>query len=85
MRKHNTQPLSDVVQQYLKSLGLDKKLKEVKLINYWETLIGKTIAKATTDIYIANGIMYISLQSSVIRKELSMIKTEHNKRMNEHE
>ena len=74
MRKTNTQSLGEVIDEYLKVLKIDKRLKEVQLINSWEEIIGKTIARSTKDIFIKNRKIFIIVQSSVIRNELLMIK-----------
>lgn len=75
MQKSNTQPLKNVIRQYLKALNIDNKLKEIEAVNNWESIIGKTIARATNKIYIKNNILFIYIGSSVIRNELAMIKS----------
>lgn len=83
MRKSNTQPISEVIEACLKSLHVDKKLKEYRAVKSWEDVIGKTVAKATTKIYIDKKILYIHVNSSVIRNEIMMIKEGIIKRMND--
>lgn len=83
MRKSNTQTLGEAIKDYLKALHIDKKINEVRLINSWEEVIGKTIAKATTKIYIKNKTLFVYLNSSVIRNELFMLKEEILKVLNE--
>jgi len=83
MRKKNTQKLDEVIQEYLKALKIDDKLKEVRLIRSWKTMVGKTIARSTKDIYIKNRKLYIILTSSVIRNELFMIRDELKNKLNE--
>ena len=83
MRKSNTQTLGEAIKNYLKALHIDKKINEVRLINSWEEVIGKTIAKATTKIYIKNKTLFVFLNSSVIRNELFMLKEEILKALNE--
>jgi hypothetical protein len=83
MRKNNTQPIGEVIREYLKNTHIDKKLKEVKLISSWEEAVGKTVANATKNMYIENRILYIHIRSSVIRGELTMIKTPVIKRLNQ--
>ncbi len=82
MRKSNTQTLGQAIKEYLRALNIDKKINEVRLINSWEEVIGKTIAKATTNIYIKNKTLFVYLNSSVIRNELFMLKEEILKALN---
>jgi len=83
MRRSETQKLGDVLQDYVKALKIDKKLKEVELIAHWDELVGKTIAKRTEKVYIKNNTLFIVIKSSVVKNELYMIKDELLKRLNE--
>lgn len=74
MRKKNTQKLDEVIKEYLKALKIDDKLKEVQLIKSWESVVGKTVARSTDNIYINNRKLFVKLRSSVIRNELFMLK-----------
>lgn len=83
MRRSETQKLGDVLKDYVKALKIDKKLKEVEIVNFWEELVGKIVARRTKDVYIKNKILFVILRSSVVRNELFMIKDELLKRLNE--
>jgi hypothetical protein len=83
MRRSNTQNISDVVSQLLKELHIDHKLKEIRLINSWEELLGKNVARATTNIFIKNRTLFVFLKSSVVRNELMMLKTGIIKALND--
>lgn len=75
MRKNNTEPLKDVISRYLKAVGGDKKVKEIQLKQKWEELMGRNIAEQTEYININKGVFYIKLRSSVVKHELSLMKT----------
>lgn len=83
MKRSKTQPLKAVIEEYLKVLKMSTKLKEVGLIGSWERVVGRTIAKATKDIYIKDRKLFITLNSSVIRNELDLIKEPLVVRLNE--
>ena len=74
MRHRKTESIDEVINNYLKSLGIDKKMKEVRIINLWEETVGKSVAKVTTNIFINNKTLYVSLRSSVVRNELMMLR-----------
>ncbi|MBI9058359.1 DUF721 domain-containing protein [Labilibaculum sp. DW002] len=74
MRRSKTEKIDQLIQQVLKENNLDGKLKEYELVTSWEKVIGKTVANATTDIYIRNRKLFVKVRSSVIRNELLMIK-----------
>ena len=75
MRKSNTQPLGEVIHEYLKALDIDIKLQEVRLIDSWPDVVGVTIAKRTSRLYIKNHVLFVYLNSSVARSELLRIRT----------
>ena len=83
MRKKNTQKIDDVVQEYLKAFKIDGKLKEVRLIKSWDEIVGKTIARSTSDIYVNNRKLFVKLNSSVIRNELFMLREGLKKALND--
>ena len=83
MRKSKTEPIGVVIKELLKTYKIDKKLQETEIISSWESVIGKTIARATKKIYINNKVLHLQITSSIIRNELSMIKSEIIKRLNE--
>ncbi len=74
MRKSNTEKLGNIINESLKDLNIDTKIKEVQLIKSWEKVVGKTVAKYTSKIYIKDKKLFINLNSSVVRNELFMIK-----------
>ncbi|MCD4832398.1 MAG: DUF721 domain-containing protein [Bacteroidales bacterium] len=83
MRKKNTQKIDEVVKEYLKAFKIDDKLKEVRLIKSWEEVVGKTIARSTSNIYIKNRKLFVKLNSSVIRNELFMLREGLKKALND--
>lgn len=83
MKRTNTQTLGEVIKEYLKALGLERKMKEISIINKWEQIIGKQIALATKNIYIDKGRLFIKVDSSVIKNELLMLKRGLIKKIND--
>jgi predicted nucleic acid-binding Zn ribbon protein len=71
----NDMKLGDAIMAYLKALGLDKKLKERSVVNSWEEVVGLTVAKSTDRIELVNKVLYVYLSSSVVRHQLSMMKS----------
>lgn len=72
MQKKQAETLGDVLQQYLKAIGADKKIKELRLLDAWEVVVGRTISRDTLDIYIKDGILYVKFRSPLIRNEVMM-------------
>jgi predicted nucleic acid-binding Zn ribbon protein len=85
MRRSNTQSLSDVLKEYIKETRIERKLKEVDVVQSWENLLGKTIAHYTTKIYIRNQVLYVHISSAVVKNELFMMREEIKRKINEKE
>ncbi|RLD71091.1 MAG: DUF721 domain-containing protein [Bacteroidetes bacterium] len=83
MRKKNETTLGDAIKAYLKAMGLDRKLRENQLINSWEDTLGKAVANSTERMYIDNKVLFVQLNSSIIRQELLMMKTALVARLNQ--
>jgi predicted nucleic acid-binding Zn ribbon protein len=83
MRRSNTQSLSEVLRDYVKGTSIEKKLKEVDIVQSWEELLGKTIAHYTKNISLKNRILYLEINSSVVKNELFMMREEIRRKLNE--
>ena len=83
MRKSQTQTISEIISAIIKANGLEDKLAETRLIQSWESLLGKSISRLTRGMYIKNRILFVSMNSSIARSELLMIKRDLIFRLNE--
>jgi len=75
MYKKNEMSLGEAIRAYLKAMGLDKKLKERNLVNSWEEVMGKNVANATGKIVLHKQVLFVQLNSSVVRHQLQMMKS----------
>ncbi len=83
MRRSNTQSLSEVLKEYVEQNRIDRKLKEIDVVEGWEQLLGKTIAHYTKNIFIRNKVLYVEISSSVVKNELFLMREEICRRINE--
>ncbi|HEY0030338.1 MAG TPA: DUF721 domain-containing protein [Bacteroidia bacterium] len=83
MSRHNEHSLKEAIESLLKTYKLDEKLAERRLIASWESVMGVMIAKHTTDLYIKHKQLFVTLDSSALRNELSLAKTKIVKLLNE--
>ena len=83
MERSNTQSIADAIRAYLKESRLDKPLKERQLVRSWETLLGKSVSRATSKIYLKDGKLFVHLSSSVVKNELYMLQDEIRKKLND--
>lgn len=83
MRKSNTQSISSVLKNYVRENNLERKLNELDLIKSWESVMGKTVARYTGNLYIQNNTLFVETTSPIVRNELLMMKEEIRVRLNE--
>ena len=84
MKKTNSEkPLKVLIDQMLRAYGLGNKLDEISLLKSWEKVVGKMIARHTSDLYFKDGKLFISLDSAPLRQELSYAKSKLIEKLNE--
>lgn len=83
MRRSKTISLAEAIQDFIREMNLEQKLKETGLIKSWDETVGKAISARTTKIYIRDHVLYVHLSSSVVRSELLMLRQEIMEKLNE--
>lgn len=83
MRRSKTISIAEAVSDYIKEMHLDVKLNEVSVINSWEETVGRAISTRTTKIYIKDHVLYVHLNSSVVRNELLMLREALKEKLNQ--
>ena len=75
--------MDTLLQQFVKANRLERGLAEYRLMKSWKDLLGITVAKKTKSLRIQNRKLFVTLHSSVVRNELSMIKDNLIPKLNE--
>jgi predicted nucleic acid-binding Zn ribbon protein len=83
VKRQNDQPLKDVIQQLLDSYHLREKVNEIRLVENWEKLFGKTISKYTKKMFVNNKKLYLIIDSAPLRQELMYSRDKMVERINE--
>lgn len=83
MEKKDAQKIDSLLDQFVKANHLDKGLAEHRLLKSWKDLLGISVARKTRNMYIRNRKLFVTLHSSVVRNELSMMKETLVQRLNE--
>ena len=74
-RKKDATPLADAFQDLLKAYRLEDTYQEKFLISSWPTLVGKTIADRTSNVYIKDKKLMVKITSGPVKKELQLNKS----------
>lgn len=83
-RSGEATPMSEVVDKLLRAYQLKGKMTELDVLSHWEDMMGKAVAMRTTELKIREKVLYISLNSSVMRDELLHGKQVIIERVNQH-
>ncbi len=83
MERKNVRKIDSLLHQFVKANGLERGLAEYRLMKSWKDLLGITVAKKTKSLRIQNRKLFVSLHSSVVRNELSMMKDSLIPKLNE--
>ena len=75
-KKGEFQSVGQAIRDMLNSYRLTNKFDEANLIDSWERLVGKPIAKRTKKIYIKNKVLFVEFDSPTMRHDFSLHKVE---------
>lgn len=83
MRKANDKSLKDAIEQMLNVYKIKRKFDETSVIAHWPELVGKPVANRTKELFISNKKLFLRVESSVIKNELMMMRTQIIDKINE--
>ena len=80
---YDIKPLSDLIKEfYEQHRGCDY-LDEVKIVNSWSKVVGPFIASHTIDLSIKNKVLFVRVDSDVLRSELNYSRSLLKKKLND--
>ncbi len=83
MRPTNENSISEVIAEMLKKYSLEEGLWSAKIHQAWDKSLSEYIVKRTTSLAFSKGLLKVSVNSSVIRNELLLIKEDIRKQIND--
>ena len=70
MKRENTQLISVILQEFIKEEQLEDGLARLRIFKTWDLVVGDAGARATTNKFFRDGILYCTISSSIIRTQL---------------
>ena len=83
MFRRDVKSISDLLNVYLRQEGLETPLLQRRAIDAWTQVVGTGVARYTGDKFIKNQTMFVKILSPALRQDLSMMRTQLVKRINE--
>ena len=80
----NEQSMGEALSLWLDRYRLRRGTDETRVLQAWDELMGPSIVRQTTKKKVQNQILYVQLESAVVRKELLMVKSKIVSGINEH-
>jgi len=80
----NEQSMGEALSLWLDRYRLRRWTDETRVLQAWDELMGPSIVRQTTKKKVQNQILYVQLESAVVRKELLMVKSKIVSSINEH-
>jgi len=83
MFKRQVKSLNEILQKLLRDEGFETPLKERRLIDSWDSVVGYVVARYTGDKFIRNQILYVKITNPALKADLSMMRSQIIKKLNE--
>jgi predicted nucleic acid-binding Zn ribbon protein len=83
MRKANDKSLKEAIEQMLQVYKIKRKFDETSVIAAWPELVGRSVANRTKELYIYDKKLFLRIESSVIKNELMLMRTQIISKIND--
>ncbi len=84
MSRGDDMTIKEAIEKMLNVYKLRRKFDETSLVAAWPQLMGNAIANRTKQLYIRDRKLFVKVESSVIKNELLLMRSQIIGRMNEH-
>jgi predicted nucleic acid-binding Zn ribbon protein len=85
MKRTNALCIGEILNDFYKqNPQLWQKLLEIRIQRAWGEVLGSMIRQSTRNLYVKNRVLYVSVNSSVLRNELLMNRKRLLKSLNEY-
>lgn len=74
-RRSDAAPLKEVFEELLQQYSLKERFHERKVVSEWADIMGHTVAKRTSSLFVKEKKLYVKLSSGPVKKELMMNKS----------
>lgn len=64
--------VGQLLDEYFRNRQLGPAMMEGRAVEIWAEVVGEYVARVTEDVYIRNGVLYVSFSSAAVRAEIFM-------------
>ncbi|GJQ20258.1 MAG: hypothetical protein HBSIN02_06130 [Bacteroidia bacterium] len=77
------QVLGRALEEFIRSLGLQKKIREYDAVLRWNEAVGERVARVAEAYAIRKGVLFVRVSSGPWRGELQVLKSEIRTKLNQ--
>ncbi len=81
--RSNDKSLKEAIEQMMQVYKIKRRFDETGIIATWPDLVGKSVANRTKELFIHDKKLFLRIESSVIKNELTMMRTQIINKINE--
>ena len=70
MKRENTQLIKSIIEEFIKEEKLEEGLNRARLFKAWDLVVGDVGARATTNKFFKDGVLYCTVNSSMVRTQM---------------
>ncbi len=82
MFRQHPRAMSDILNGFLRANGLEMPLKQHRLVNAWDEVVGSVVARYTEEKSIRNQTLWVKISSPAVRAEVQMQRTRFVEELN---
>jgi len=57
-------PVGEILEEVLSRLGIDNKIKQLRILKHWKEIVGKTLARHSCPVTVRKGNLFVKVDSS---------------------
>lgn len=84
MFRKQPKSIGELLSDFMRREGLETPLLQKRLIDSWPVVMGTTVSRYTGDVFIKNQTLFVKIQNTALRADLSMMRADIVKRLNNH-
>ena len=81
--RSNDKSLKEAIEQMLQVYKIKRRYDETSILAHWPELVGKSVANRTKELFIHDKKLFLRIESSVIKNELMLMRTQIIGKINE--
>ena len=83
IKKSNESTLGEAIKELLKAYDLEERYVETGIVNSWEDVVGRMIARYTKRLYVKDKKLYVKIENAAIVNELKFARQKIVKALNQ--